>query len=219
MMLRSGDADGMVTGLNEPYASAVKPVLEVVGTLPNKTLAGIYMIVVEERLYFFADCTVNVDPSAETLADIAIATAEVAKRYSKDEAKIAMLSFSSFGAGRYGLNKKVARAIDILHSNHPNLVVDGEMQADVALSIELQAREFPFCKLRGPANILIFPDLASANISYKLLTNITSQSSATGPILIGINKPANVLQRSATVEEVISMIYITAEHGLVRSSI
>jgi len=215
MMVRNNDADGMVTGLVEPYADAVRPILEVVGVKPGQTLAGIYMIVVENKLYFFADCTVNVDPNSNALADIAMAAAEVAERYTTDEIRVAMLSFSSFGSGKYPSVKKISEAIEILHEKKPDLLVDGEMQADVALNAELQKKEFPFCVLGGAANILVFPHLGAANISYKLVTNITSQSSATGPILVGVNKPANVLQRGATVEEVVSMIYITAEHAVV----
>ncbi len=215
MMVRSGDADGMVTGLVEPYAYAVRPILEVIGAKQGQTLAGIYMIVVENKLYFFADCTINVDPKAHALADIAIAAAEVAERYTSDEIRVAMLSFSSFGSGKYPSVRKISEAIEILRERKSDLLVDGEMQADVALNADLQRREFPFCALGGSANILIFPHLGAANISYKLVTNITSQSSATGPILVGVNKPANVLQRGATVEEVVSMIYITAEHAVV----
>lgn len=215
MMVRQGDADGMVTGLTEPYAYAVRPILEIIGAKPGQTLAGIYMIVVDKKLYFFADCTINVDPSAEVLADIAIAAADVATRYTKDPIKVAMLSFSSFGSGKYPSTVKIAKAIEILHTKAPGMIVDGEMQADVALNEGLQRRDFPFCKLQGEANILVFPHLGAANISYKLLTNITSNATATGPILVGVNKPANVLQRSATVDEVINMIYITAEHSYV----
>jgi malate dehydrogenase (oxaloacetate-decarboxylating)(NADP+) len=211
MMLRSGDVDAALTGLVEPYAVAVKPVLEVIGVKDNHTLAGIYMMVVENKLYFFADCTIHVDPNAETLAEIAHAAAEVASRYTQDPIRIAMLSFSSFGSGKYPSNQKIAKAIELLHAKYPDLVVDGEMQADIALNAELQAREFPFCKLQGPANVLVFPRLSAANISYKLLSNITSQAKATGPILVGLNKPFTVLQRSATVEEIANMICITAE--------
>jgi malate dehydrogenase (oxaloacetate-decarboxylating)(NADP+) len=215
MMVRQGDADGLISGLDSPYANAVRPVIEVIGVKKGETLAGIYMIVVENRLYFFGDCTVNVDPQAETLADIAIAAADVAKRYTKDPIRVAMLSFSSFGSGsKYPSTRKIAQAIEILHAKKPDMIVDGEMQADVALNYDLQQREFPFCKLKGEANVLVFPHLGAANICYKLVTNITNQATATGPILVGLNKPANVLQRSAKVEEIINMVYITAEHAI-----
>lgn len=215
MMVSQNEADGLVSGLTEPYATAVRPVLEVIGVKPNRTLAGIYMIVVENQLYFFGDCTVNVDPDSKTLAEIAIAAADVAKRYTKDQVRVAMLSFSSFGSGsKFASTREISKAIEILHERQPDLIVDGEVQADVALSYELQQREFPFCKFKGPANVLVFPNLSAANIAYKLITNISSQASATGPILVGIKKPANVLQRSANVEEIINMIYITAEHAV-----
>ncbi len=213
MMICAGDADGLITGLAEPYATAIKPVLEIIGAKANHTLAGIYLIVVHNKLYFFADCTINVDPNAEALAEITMAAAEVAARYTKDPIKVAMLSFSSFGSGKYPSTLKIAKALEILRTKAPTLLVDGEMQADVALNEGLQFSEFPFCKLGGPANVLVFPQLSSANISYKLLTNITPHAVATGPILVGVNRPANVLQRSATVDEIISMIYITAEQA------
>ncbi len=216
MMVKNGDADGVVTGLVEPYAYAVKPILEVIGTTDGQALAGIYMIVVRNKLYFFADCTINVDPSAETLADIAIAASKVSKRFTKDVPRVAMLSFSSFGSNRYPATAKIVEAIEILRKRAPDMIVDGEMQADVALNEELQRQEFPFCRLQGAANILIFPHLAAANISYKLLTNIDSDATATGPILWGVKQPATVIQRGASVEEIINMIYITAEQAVVR---
>jgi malate dehydrogenase (oxaloacetate-decarboxylating)(NADP+) len=216
LMLKNGDADCMLNGLVEPYAYAVRPILEVIGTDEGQALAGIYMITVKNKLYFFADCTINVDPDAETLADIAIAASKVAKRFSKEVPRVAMLSFSSFGANRYPSTEKISKSIEILHERAPDLLVDGEMQADVALNEELQLREFPFCKLQGAANILIFPHLGAANISYKLLTNITSDAVPTGPILWGVKQPATVIQRGASVDEIINMIYITAEQAVVK---
>lgn len=215
MMLKCGHVDGLVTGLSEPYGYAVRPILEVIGTKKRQSLAGIYMIVADDKLYFFADCTINITPTANELADIAISASDVAKRYTDDPIRVAMLSFASFGSSRSVENLTIAQAIKQLNERAPNLVVDGEMQADVALNEALQQKEFPFCRLNGSANVLIFPNLAAANISYKLITNIASRSSATGPLLVGVNKPANVLQRSAGVEEIVNMIYITAENTLV----
>jgi len=215
LMVKSGDADGMITGLTEPYTTAVRPILEVIGAQPGHALAGVYLIVVGKKTYFFADCTVNVDPDAETLADIAIAAAEVAERFTDDPIRVAMLSFSSFGSNRYPSTEKIAKSIQILEKRAPNLVVDGEMQADVALNADLQMREFPFCRLQGAANVLIFPQLEAANISYKTVTNIMDGVTATGPLLVGVNKPANVLQRGATVEEIINLVYLTAEQAVV----
>ena len=209
MMVKSGDADGMVNGLSEPYGEAARPILEIIGPTPGRTLAGIYMIMIRQKLLFFADCTMNISPDAEKLAKIAIATAELAVHYTKDPIKIAMLSFSSFGSNRTASAEKMAKAVEIVRINAPNLIIDGEMQADVALNLELQTREFDFCKLNGEANVLIFPDLDAANICYKILTNL-ADAIPVGPVLVGLQQPANVLQRSATTEEVVSMIYLTA---------
>lgn len=215
LLLDSGRMDGMITGLSEPYASAVRPILEIIGVEENQTLAGIYLITVDKKLYVFADCTINISPDAKTLANIALAAAGVSKKYNPDEAiKIAMLAFSSFGSSHHEECVKVAKSVEILRKIDSSLCVEGEMQADVALNADLQKMEFPFSALGGEANVLVFPSLSAANIAYKLLTNITDSARATGPILSGIKKPANVLQRSATVDEIIDMIYITAEQFL-----
>lgn len=209
MMVKAGDADAMVSGIVEPYPDAARPILEVFGPRGDRELAGVYMMVIKNKMYFFADCTINIDPDAETLCDIASSTAEIARRYTQDPIKIAMLSYSSFGSNRHPTATKVAEAVKMLHKRHPDLTVDGELQADVALNVELQEREFPFCALGGQANVLIFPDLGSANIAYKILSNLTD-TTATGPLLTGLNLPGNVLQRSAGVDEIVNMIYLTA---------
>jgi len=215
MMVRSGDADGMVNGLLEPYGSAVKPILEVIGVKRGQTLAGVYMITVKQKPYFFADCTINIEPDSEILCEIAIAAADVAKRFTKDPIRVAMLSYASFGASRHPLAKKVSDAVARIRARRPEITVEGEVQADVALNLELQKAEFPFSVLNGQANVLVFPDLGSANISYKILTNITD-ATATGPVLVGVNKSAHVLQRGATVDEVIGMIYLAAQDAVLR---
>ena len=213
MMLKKGRVDGVVSGLSEPYTRAARPILEVIGTEGNHSLAGIYMLIHGERKYFFADCTINVDPSASELADIAMTTAKVAKDYTDREIRVAMLSYTSFGASKHQKAKNVAEAVKILKSQNIDFEVDGEMQADVALNSELRAREFPFCELTGDPNVFVFPDLASANITYKMLRGI-SRCELIGPILVGVKQPANVLQRSATTSEIASMIYITANQYL-----
>jgi malate dehydrogenase (oxaloacetate-decarboxylating)(NADP+) len=213
MMLKQGEVDGLVSGVVEPYVRAARPLLQVIGTEEGHSLAGIYIISVKGRKYFFADCTINIDPSAEVLADIAATTSNIAKKYTSQPVKIAMLSFASFGASSNRQAKKVAEAVKILKEKYPDLEVDGEMQADMALNPELRNHEFPFSELKGMPNVLVFPDLSSANISYKLLTNL-SDAEPIGPILAGVNMPANVLQRSATTEEIIDMIYMTAHQSL-----
>ena len=213
MLIRMGEADGLIAGLVEPYASAARPIIEVIGRKTDEIMAGIYMVMNGPKQYFFADCTINGTPDAETLAQIAVTTAKAAARYTTEPLRIAMLSFASFGSARYEETKRVAEAVQILNEKYPDLEVDGEMQADVALNSELREREFPFCKLSGDANVLIFPNLAAGNIAYKLLTNMSS-ATPTGPILTGINAPCNVLQRSATTQEVIDLIYLTAHQTL-----
>ncbi len=213
LMLKNRDVDAVISGVKERYAYSVKPILEVIGTEPGQVLAGIYMIAIEGKLFFFADCTINPDPSAETIADIAIATAELAKKFTDEEIRVAMLSYSSFGNTHHNSPKKMAAAARIAQEKAPHLKVDGEIQADAALNAELQKREFPFCRLNGAANVLIFPNLDAANISYKILTNL-SDAVPIGPILIGLKQPAYVLQMGATTEEIINMIYLAAFDSL-----
>jgi malate dehydrogenase (oxaloacetate-decarboxylating)(NADP+) len=216
MMLAEGDADGMVSGVVEPYGVSARPLLEIIGVEPGHALAGIYMVMYKQKQYVFSDCTINVDPDSDTLADIALSTSRIAKRYLDEPVRMAMLSFSSFGSNRTSETRKVADAVAKLAKLAPDLEVDGEMQADVALSAELRQREFPFCRLTGNANVLIFPNLASANIAYKMLANLAG-AALIGPILNGMNKPANILQMSATTDEVINMIYMTAQQVMERS--
>ena len=209
MLVKNKFVDGMLNGLIEPYAASVRPLLEVLGTETDRPLAGIQMIIYQKKLYFFADCTINVDPSAEQMAKIAYSTAQLAKDYTKDPLKLAFLSFSSFGSNRHPATRKITEACEILETMKPDFTFDGEIQADVALNLELQKKEFPFSKLDGQANILIFPDLMSANISYKILANLTEARSF-GPILLGPSAPVHVLERGASVEDIINMAYLTA---------
>jgi malate dehydrogenase (oxaloacetate-decarboxylating)(NADP+) len=209
VMVEMGDADALVAGVNRPYAAAVKPVLQIVGTQTNRIPAGIYMLVSEDRLLFFGDCTVNIAPSANDLAEIALSTVEIAKTYTLDPIRVAMLSYGSFGTSRHESARRVAEAVDLIRIKAPDLEVDGEMQADVAVNSQLRKEEFPFTTLGGDANILIFPSLDAANISYKLLKTIGGVQ-VIGPILAGIKKPANIVQRGASVAEIVNMIYVSA---------
>ncbi|SMF66293.1 NADP-dependent malic enzyme [Pseudobacteriovorax antillogorgiicola] len=209
MLLKNGFVDGMLNGLVEPYAASVRPILEVLGTTTSTTLAGTQMISYRKKLYFFSDCTINVDPTPEQMASIAYNTAEFAKEYTDDPIKLAFLSFSSFGSNRHPITRKISEAARLLENMNPDFDFDGEIQADVAINVDLQKKEFPFSNLKGQANVLIFPDLMSANISYKLLANLTEASSF-GPILRGPPMPAHVLERGARVEDIINMVYLTA---------
>lgn len=213
MMLKTGKADAMISGVVEPYGSSVKPLLEIIGVDKARKLAGIYMVMIGKKQYFLADCTINISPNAATLADIAIATAKVAAKYMKEKPRVAMLSFASFGSSRDPQSVKVAEAVKLVGELDPGLEIDGEMQADVALSAEVRERDFPFTKLTGNANVLVFPDLASANITYKMLANMAG-AQLVGPILVGMSQPANILQISATTDEVLNMIYVTAHQAV-----
>ena len=210
MMIKNGQADGMVGGLLEPYTSALRPVLEVVGTRDEIPLAGIKILVFRHHMYFIADCSINFDPTAEQVADIAVATANMARFFTKDELRVALLSFSTFGSNSHPEARKMARAAELLAERKVDFLFDGEVQADVALNSNLQKTEYPFCNLDGkPANILIFPNLAAANTSYKLINNLT-EAECIGPILVGTKNPCNILERGATYEEITDAIYLTA---------
>jgi malate dehydrogenase (oxaloacetate-decarboxylating)(NADP+) len=189
--------------------------MEILEVAKDSKLCGIQMVVFENKLTFFSDCTVNIDPTAEELAQIAVTTAQFARRYTDEDIRVAMLSFSSFGSNRHDKAKKVADAVAILKQKKQDFVFDGELQANVALNPALQNSHFPFCELKGRANVLIFPDLTSANICYKVLANLTP-ASATGPILVGLNHVAQIIERDATIEDTIKLIYLAANQAFKR---
>lgn len=207
MMVRRGDADGLLSGVTQSYPDTIRPFLQTVGTRKGAKIAGVYMMLFKDQIFFFADTTVNIDPSAVDLADIAISSAEEA-RFFDIEPKVAMLSFSNFGSNNHPFSLKVREATEIIKRRRPDILVDGEMQADTAVVAEVMEESFPFCEIKGGANVLIFPDLQSANICYKLMQRIGG-AEAIGPILVGMNKPINVLQRSADVDEIVNMAIIT----------
>jgi malate dehydrogenase (oxaloacetate-decarboxylating)(NADP+) len=170
-------------------------------------VSGCYVIVSKAGdLYFLADCSVNIEPSAEDLAEIALCTAQTARRFDV-EPRVAMLSFSNFGSTKHPFAEKAARAVELVRRADPALTVDGEMQADTAIVPEIIERDYPFSVLRGGANVLIFPDLTSANTAYKLLARIGGASTI-GPVLMGLSKPVHVLQRGAEVEEIVNIASI-----------
>jgi malate dehydrogenase (oxaloacetate-decarboxylating)(NADP+) len=216
LMLRAGQADAVVAGVDMYYPDAMRPALEVIGAEPaRRHVSGIYMLVLPQQTFFFADCTVNIDPDAETLAEIASATAEFVARLGV-EPRVALLSFSNFGSVRHPSADKVQRAVALLHEREPTLEADGEMQADTAVVERLLTKAYPFSRLRHPANILIFPNLDAANISYKLLNRVGG-AEAIGPILVGMAQPVHILQRGSDVNDVVNMAVIAAvdaqEHG------
>jgi len=157
-MLRAGQTDAVVVGVDMYYPDAMRPALEVIGAEPGRRhVSGIYMLVLPQQTFFFADCAVNIDPDAETLAEIASATAEFVGRLGI-EPRVALLSFSNFGSVRHPAAEKVQRAVALLHEREPALQADGEMQADTAVVERILTRTYPFSRLRGPANVLIFPN-------------------------------------------------------------
>jgi malate dehydrogenase (oxaloacetate-decarboxylating)(NADP+) len=209
LMLRTGRGDAVVVGEDMHYPDAIRPALEVIGAEPGRhQVSGIYMLVFQQHTFFFADCTVSIDPDAETLAEIASATARFVWRLGI-EPRVALLSFSNFGSVRHPAAEKVRRAVGLLHEREPGLQVDGEMQADTAVVDQILQRRYPFTRLRGAANVLIFPGLDAANIAYKLLDRLGG-AQAIGPILVGMARPVHVLQRGSDVTDIVNLSIIAA---------
>jgi malate dehydrogenase (oxaloacetate-decarboxylating)(NADP+) len=208
MMVRMGDADALIGGLTEHYPDTIRPALQVLSVRPGlHKVAGLYVLITAKgQIYFLADTTVNIEPTVEDLAEIAIETAEVARRFDV-EPRIAMLSFSNFGSTRHPLAEKMQRATELVRQLRPDLIVDGEMQADTAVTPEIIEETYPFSRLKGGANVLIFPNLEAGNVAYKLLMRIGG-AEAIGPILMGLSKTVHVLQRGAEVNEIVNMAAI-----------
>jgi malate dehydrogenase (oxaloacetate-decarboxylating)(NADP+) len=209
MMVELGLADGTIGGIAQSYPDTLKPALQVIGAKPGKTLAGIYMIANKKKTYWFADTTINVEPDAEALANIAATTAELVRTSTGVEPRVAMLSFSNFGSNDHPATRAPRAAVQILRERHPGLVVDGEMQADTAIKADISSESFPFNRVPGDANVLVFPNLHAANIAYKLVWRMGGVE-AIGPILVGMNKPVCVLQRGSDVNDIVNMAAITA---------
>jgi malate dehydrogenase (oxaloacetate-decarboxylating)(NADP+) len=207
MMVHNNDADGLISGLTQHYPDVIRPALWIVGVRSDvKRVSGLYMLIFKQTIYFLADTTVNIEPSVEEIAEVAIESARVAKRFDV-EPKVAMLSFSNFGSTRHPLAEKMRQATECVKQRDPDLCVDGEMQADTAVVPGIVEEQYPFCAIRGGANVLIFPDLQSANIAYKLLMRLGG-AEAIGPILMGMRKPVHVLQRGDDVESIVNMAAI-----------
>jgi malate dehydrogenase (oxaloacetate-decarboxylating)(NADP+) len=209
MMVDAGHADALVAGEETYYPDTIRPALETIGATQDEgALCAIYMMVYANATYFFADCTVNIDPDAARLADIAATTARFV-RHLGIEPRVALLSFSNFGSVRHAESAKVAEAARTLQEREPDLMVDGEMQVDPAIMEDLLRKRYPFSRLKGPANVLIFPDLNAANIGYKLLMRLGG-AQAIGPILVGMDRPVHVLQRSSDVSDIVNIAVIAA---------
>ncbi|WP_430814762.1 NADP-dependent malic enzyme [Carboxylicivirga sp. RSCT41] len=208
MMVETGEADGFIGGFSNKYADTIRPAIQISGT--NNTLnhiAGMYIVMTKKGPYFFADTTVNYEPSYRTLADTTLLTVNEIKKFNIDPV-VAMVSYSNFGSTREGSPKRVRNAVKHLHENYPELLVDGEMQANYAFNSELRAKRFPFSKLgTRDVNTIIFPSLSSGNIAYKMMHEL-GQVEIIGPILLGIRKPIHVLQQQSSVREIVDMAAI-----------
>lgn len=216
MMVRLGDADAAVLGMTTHYPDSLRPALEIVGMRPGvKRAAGMYMVLLKNEVRFFADCTVNVDPSAEDLAEIAVVTANEVRSLGL-RPRVAMISFSNFGSSRHDSSRKMAEATRIVHSRRPDIEVDGEMQFNVAVDHELMKELYPFCRLKGPANTFIFSNLDAGNAAYKIVARLGG-AEVVGPILMGLNKPVMVLQRADTVVAVVRLASIAVVEAQGRS--
>jgi len=210
MMVRQGFADGMITGRTDHYPDALRPLLRVLGhdqSGQRHHVFGLYMMIMETGLYFMGDCTVNVEMTSEQLAQLAVLASETAKSLGC-KPRIAMLSFSNFGSSQHLESKKVAAAVDLLHKEHPEIVVDGEMQADTAVNARILGH-YPFSQLKETANVLIFPTMQAGNISYKLLRELGG-GTAIGPILVGLPKQVHVLQTGASVDDIVNLAAIAS---------
>jgi len=215
-MVARGDVDALVSGMTTHYPETIRPALEVIGAHPKAGLvSGMYMLVFSEHVVFCADTTVNIDPTAEQLAQIGYAASRITRTFGI-EPRVAMLSFSNFGSVRHPEAEKMAKAVKLLRQRDPTLVVEGEMQADTALDPELLHRDYPFSALRERANVLIFPNLSAGNIAYKLLDHLGG-ATAIGPILIGMNRPVHVLERGADVQEIVNMAAVAVIDSQARS--
>jgi len=208
MMVHMGDADAIVSGVTQNYPDTIRPALQVIGVREGiHKVSGVYLIITRKGdLYFLADATVNIEPTAEELAEIALCTAQEARRFGI-EPRVAMLSFSSFGSTRHPLCEKMKRAAELVGYADPALIVDGEVQADLAVNAKKLEAAFPFSSLKGGANVLIFPNLEASNIACRLLTSIGGAETL-GPILTGMAKPVHLLARGAEVEEIVNITTI-----------
>ena len=208
MMVETGDADAMISGLTRKYSQPISSALQCIGVQEGNTrVAGLYILMTNKGPFFLADCTMNVDPTAEELVEITTLTAKTVKQFNFTP-RIAMLSYTNFGSAPGDTPSKVAKAVNILHRDYPGLIVDGDLQANFAVNNNLLKEQFPFSTLVDKnVNTLIFPNLASGNISYKLMQELGG-AEAIGPVLMGLKKPVHVLQLGSSVREIMNMITI-----------
>lgn len=207
-MVEFGEADAMISGLTKNYVSTIKPALQVIGTEAGvNRVAGMYMMMTQKGPVFFGDTTVNVDPTAEELVDLTLLLEKSVRKFNI-QPRIALLSYSNFGSNEGVVPEKVRKAVQILHDQHPQIVVDGDMQGNFAMNNSLLKENFPFSSLvDAPANTLVFPNLESGNIAYKLLQELGG-AEAVGPILLGLKKPVHIVQLGSSVREIVNMVTI-----------
>jgi malate dehydrogenase (oxaloacetate-decarboxylating)(NADP+) len=214
MMVKMGDADACVSGLTYEYPEVIRPALQIHHTQKSAVrAAGVYLMVVEDRVFLFTDATVNIDPTAEDLAEIAILAAKFARQL-EIEPRVAFLSFSNFGSTPHPLTDKVRKAVELTRQRDPKLVVDGEMQADTAVVAEIVEERYPFSAVKD-ANVLVFPSLESANIAYKLLARL-GNAKAIGPILLGLGAPVHVLQTGDDVNNIVQVAAVAVMDAMSR---
>jgi malate dehydrogenase (oxaloacetate-decarboxylating)(NADP+) len=205
MMVEMGDADAFLSGFSSKYADVIRPAIQITGSNnPQNHIAGMYIVQTKKGTFFFADTTVNVQPMAQTIVDTTLLVAESVRHFNI-EPVIAIVSYSNFGSIKHGSPERAREAVRILHRDHPDLIVDGEMQMNYALNTELRMKKYPFNKLGNKqVNTIIFPNLSSGNIAYKMMQEIGG-AEVTGPLLLGIGKPVHILQMEASVREIVDM--------------
>ncbi len=215
-MLANNDADAMISGLTRNYPATIRPALQVLGKDEGvNKIAGMYVIITKEGPYFLADTTVNFNPTAEEIVDITLLVAEIVKKF-EIQPRIALLSYSNFGSSDGEEAIKMSKAVELLHKNHPDLIVDGEIQANFALNQDLLKELFPFSRLtNNRPNTLIFPNLSAGNIAYKLMQEM-GKAEAIGPILLGLKKPLHILQLGSSVREIVNMVAIAVTDAQTR---
>jgi malate dehydrogenase (oxaloacetate-decarboxylating)(NADP+) len=219
MMVETGDADAMISGLSKNYPDTIRPAIQCIGMEEGtKRIAGMYLMLTKKGPLFLADTTVNFNPTAEELAQITLLVAKEVRNFNIIP-RIAMLSYSNFGSSNSSEARIVSDARKIVKEHMPNLIVDGEMQASVAFNNELLKENYPFSELVGKdVNTLIFPNLSSGNIAYNLLKEVGS-ADAIGPILLGLKKPVHVLQLGSSVRNIINMATIAVVDAQIKSQI
>ncbi len=209
MMVEDGEADGFIGGYTNKYADTIRPAMQIVGSKDTYDhIAGMYIVMTKKGPFFFADTTVNYSPTSRTLTDTALMTADVVRKFNMTPI-IALVSYSNFGSTKEGSPRKVREAAKFLHENHPNLLVDGEMQANYAFNTTLRDEKYPFSKIKGKdVNTVIFPNLSSGNIAYKMMNELGG-AEIIGPIVMGIKKPINVLQMNCSIREIVDITAVT----------